>query len=52
MVSNTDIYCLHTVKWFQVLLFNTYNSISPIDGIQTGTTTLARADLGVMAMKG
>ena len=28
------------------------SSISPIDGTPTGTTTLVRVDLGVMAMKG
>ena len=27
MVSSIAIYCLHTVKWLQVLLSNTNNSI-------------------------
>ena len=27
MVSSMAIYCLHTVKWFQVLLSNTNSSI-------------------------
>ena len=35
MVSSIAIYCLHTVKWFQVLLFNNNNSIKYLSFVCT-----------------
>ena len=34
MVSSIAIYCLHTVKWFQVLLFNTDSFICTVTWFQ------------------
>ena len=46
IVSSIAIYCSHTVKWFQVLLFNTNNSIWRRDGILANTTTPGQCGTG------
>ena len=38
-LNSPEHICLHTLKWFQVLLFNTNNFIWPINGVLIGSTT-------------
>ena len=45
-VNEPKLFRLHTMKWFQELLFNTNNSIWPIGGTLTDTTTLGLSEPG------
>ena len=51
-LNKTELICLHTVKWFQVILYNSDSSIWLIDETQTGTITLGQSGPGSNGTEG